>query len=541
VEPHRVAARGPGDGRVDDGRITAVHNPARWNPCGASGSRRRDGCQAVAAGYDDGDEADVLTVAPAPPPGAPPALSAFLRGVGRRALLFASLQAGEGPAIDAALSGAVARFAAEAEDLPMGRWPAWFWKQVLASLPGSGAATVPPGTPPGFDLLPALGAGTRVPLLLALVAGLDEEDGAAALGVDAEVWRLALRRAAPHDVDGRFDEPAWRALATASRDAQRALPDARLAWWDRACEAALAARKSARPPATDGGHGPRRRRALPALWAAVAACVLAFAATFVPWDKIFGDAGNAGDANPLPVEGIPLAASASPAATYDAAFALRHHPDLPRLLAGDDALLRELDFGAWYAAQRAAEDDAGNIAPAVQVGTPAGTAVAGGSPFQPRQLPAFDALSSAQRRELEQRIAAEDALRPEARGALRERWEAWQRMPAPEQLEVRRALAAFATLPEEARQSLRDAFAIQSVDLQHGWLLGPTLGRRWPRLQPLLQQVPAAEREPLLARLHAMDTASLDALGVLAQRTPPQSRETLRRRLLAENAPAQTR
>jgi hypothetical protein len=49
----------------------------------------------------------------------------------------------------------------------------------------------------------------------------------------------------------------------------------------------------------------------------------------------------------------------------------------------------------------------------------------------------------------------------------------------------------------------------------------------------LLQQVPATERESLLARLHAMDSAALDALALLAQRTPPQERDALRKRLMA--------
>lgn len=491
--------------------------------------RLRAGCQAVDAGYDGGDEADLLTVAPAPPPGAPPALSAFLRGVGRRALLFAFLQAGDGSAGEAALAGALTRFAGEAEALPMGRWPAWFWKQLLASLPRNDTdATAPSATVPGFEPLSPLGAGARIPLFLALVAGLDEEDGAAALGVDAAVWRLALRRAAPHDADGRFDEAAWRALAAASRDAQRALPDARLAWWDRACEAALAARGADPSPGADVAIDPaRRRRTLRLLWAAVAACALAFAATFVPW-KAFS--GHRGDADLPPAKGVPLAAASSPTATYDAAFALRHQPDLPRLLAGEGALLGELDFGAWYAAQRAAAGDAGVVAVAA---IPAGDAS-----FAPRPLPAFDALSPAQRRELQQRAARDEALPREARGALRERWDAWQRMPAAERMAVRGALAAFAALPEDARQPLRDAFAAQPLDLQRGWLLGPTLGERWPRLQPLLQQVPAAERGPLLARLHAMDAASLDALGLLAQRAPPQSRDALRHRLLAEGVSA---
>jgi hypothetical protein len=37
----------------------------------------------------------------------------------------------------------------------------------------------------------------------------------------------------------------------------------------------------------------------------------------------------------------------------------------------------------------------------------------------------------------------------------------------------------------------------------------------------------------LLARLHAMDAASLDALGELALRTPPQARDALRLQLVS--------
>jgi hypothetical protein len=109
-------------------------------------------------------------------------------------------------------------------------------------------------------------------------------------------------------------------------------------------------------------------------------------------------------------------------------------------------------------------------------------------------------------------------------------------MPAAERSAVRAALAAFAALPPDARQALRDAFAEQPGDLQRGWLLGPALGAQWPRLQPLLQQVPAGEREPLLARLRTLDARALDALAVLAQRTPPQAREALRQQVLSGHA-----
>lgn len=487
-------------------------------------------------------------MAPAPTTGAPPALSAFLRGVGRRALLFAALQADEGPAVDAALAQAAARFAAGAEELPMGAWPARFWGGLVAALPRpGGSGTTPPGPGfPGLQALAGLGSGARTAMLLALVAGLDEEDGGAALGVDAATWRMALRRAAPRDAAGDFDEPEWRALAAAVRDAQRDLPDARLAWWDHVAAAALASRARApASPTPEGGDrdAGRRRRTLRLLWGAVGACALALAATFLPWRAWFPGEGNV---NPASATAVPLGDAESPDARYDAAFALRHHPDLPRLLAGEDALLRDLDFGAWYAARRASADPAMPGAPdavpdaqdaqdaqdtAVDTAAAQPVPAQGLAPVAPQPLPAFDAMSPGQLTLLGQRAAASDALPPGMRGELRERWDAWERLPARERDAVRAALAAFAGLPADARQALRDEYAALPTDLQHGWLLGPTLGARWPLLQPLLQQVPADEREPLLAHLHAMDAAALDAFGEIARRTPPQARDALRREL----------
>ena len=75
---------------------------------------------------------------------------------------------------------------------------------------------------------------------------------------------------------------------------------------------------------------------------------------------------------------------------------------------------------------------------------------------------------------------------------------------------------------------------------RRGWLLGPRLGLAWPRLQPLLMQVPADEREPLLAALHTLSPLQLDDLATLAQRTPPQERDALRRGLLATAQPDRT-
>lgn len=464
-------------------------------------------------------------MAPVPPPGASPALSAFLRGVGSRALLFADLQGGVGPSADAVLARVVRRFVAEAETLPMARWPAWFWQHLLAGLPWPGADAAPPAAAwPGFERLPPPGTGARASLLLALVAGLDEEDGGAALGVDAATWRLALRRAAPHDADGHFDEAGWRTLAAAARDAQRALPASRLQAWAQACDAALAARE-VRPAMQAEGDAAaaHRRRVLRVLWIAVGACVLALAATFVPWRAWQHDAADGGAAAPVAAVGVALGDASTPRARYDDAFALQHHPDLALLLAGADARLRAFDLSSWYAAQRAAESRAGD-APAMPAE----------APFV---APAFDALPPASVAALRERAAAWDRLPRTERGALRERWLAWQRLPAPQRAAVRAAGDAFVVLPPERQAALREEFSAQPLDLQRGWLLGPVLGARWAQLQPLLMQVPDEEREPLLARLHAMDAASLDALAVRAQREPPQSREALRRDLIGGSAP----
>jgi hypothetical protein len=45
-------------------------------------------------------------------------------------------------------------------------------------------------------------------------------------------------------------------------------------------------------------------------------------------------------------------------------------------------------------------------------------------------------------------------------------------------------------------------------------------------------QVPGAQREPLLEALRALGPQQRADLGVLAQRTPPQDRDRLRRELL---------
>ena len=130
------------------------------------------------------------------------------------------------------------------------------------------------------------------------------------------------------------------------------------------------------------------------------------------------------------------------------------------------------------------------------------------------------------------------SMSPEQKREVRSRYAAWQALPASEQQRIRQAAAAIAALPEAQRQALHARY--MAIDQMHrdGWLLGPQLGVLYPRLQPLLGYLPAAEREPVIALLRQLDAAQLEQLSLISQRTPPQQREELRTQLLAL-APAQ--
>ncbi|MFC7301751.1 DUF3106 domain-containing protein [Cognatiluteimonas weifangensis] len=148
----------------------------------------------------------------------------------------------------------------------------------------------------------------------------------------------------------------------------------------------------------------------------------------------------------------------------------------------------------------------------------------------------WQALAPAQQQALQQRRRAWDALPLAERRERRERWQAWQALPPREQWQVRTAADAFAALPPAQQQALRAHYALLDAGTRHGWLLGPTLGAAYPRLQPLLLQVPAAQRAPLLAVLRTLTPAELDALAILAQRIAPPQRDALRRELISTSA-----
>jgi hypothetical protein len=317
---------------------------------------------------------------------APAALAAFLRGVERRGAVFAELQCGDAGCGDAALAAAMRAFREGAAASPISDWPSRFWGLLLAAPVLRRAA---PGAdwPGALSALARLGTGPRAALLLRLVAGLHETEAATALGVAPPTYRLALQRALPRHANGAPDEDAWHALAEATQLAIRQLPPTRLARLAQLREAALQPR---RPPASvrrrrPTAAGSRPRWLLPALWTGLAACAMAFVASFVlPTTGLRHD-----DGEPR-IQREPLPPAEQPASRFDAQTAVLTDRDFEMLLAeGDADVAGDVGFQSWYAAQlAAAEPDSPTepmaIADALEASTTTTAATALGSDDAPR-------------------------------------------------------------------------------------------------------------------------------------------------------------
>lgn len=290
-------------------------------------------------------------VPPSPWSAAPAALSAFLRGVERRAAVLAELQAGDATAGDAVVIAAMRHFRAEAADLAMSDWPSRFWALLLAE-PRLRERT-PVSLPlDATDNLGELGGGPRAALLLRLAAGLSEGEAAAALGVPVPAYRLALQRALPHGPDGEPDPLAWQRLREQVQRRIKILSPQRLLALGQARDAVLAGAPEtpAAAPARRSKDRPARswpRRGLLALlWLLLLACAAAFTATFFwPLDRLLGQQFGGVTVRSLAVAEPPLA-------RYGAEAGLISHPDFA-LLADPEGLAAstDLDFHAWLAGQ----------------------------------------------------------------------------------------------------------------------------------------------------------------------------------------------
>lgn len=144
----------------------------------------------------------------------------------------------------------------------------------------------------------------------------------------------------------------------------------------------------------------------------------------------------------------------------------------------------------------------------------------------------LQAMTPAQRNQLEQRLVAWDALSTSERDDRRARYQAWRALTAGERTELARVATELAAFPPERAQALRTQFDLLDASVQRGWRLGPALGADYDRLQPLLAYVAPGQRQPLLAALRQMDPQQRADLAVLAQRTSPQARQELRDALL---------
>ena len=146
-------------------------------------------------------------------------------------------------------------------------------------------------------------------------------------------------------------------------------------------------------------------------------------------------------------------------------------------------------------------------------------------------------MTPEQRAAFRQRVVEWDAQVPARQRERREAWQAWLALPVTERERLQAAASDYAALPVEKQQALRAQYDALDGSDQRGWLLGPVLGADYPKLHALVAQVPAAQRDALLAALRSLSPAGRADLAVLAQRTPPQARDALRTQLLAVPMP----
>ena len=441
----------------------------------------------------------------APDTPSPAAVTAFLRGIDRRARLFAEVQAGDEASARHALAVVARVFASEAGQWPIAEWPRQYWRLLLAA-PSMRKPPVagPAARLPGIARLPVE---ARAAVLLHLVAALDDADAAGALGIGTAAYQARIRDALPLDALGQPDVDVWRAWrAAAERElAQPTEPEA-----PTAVPARPAPQVRAHSPSVDVDT--RHRHRLRWLWIGVALCVVAMVATFFlhPRGREVLDQWRA------EIKREPLDAAATPKARFDAAD-LALHPDRDLLsMPGELAFAHQLPLLAWLV-------DAGadpRAADAVRLPVIVQAANAGIATI------ASDDVA------LRRRVQRWTALPPKARAARRGAWQAWRALPAVERMRLRDTAARWRLLASEEQAALRARFDALPADARHGWWLGPELGRDWPRVAPLFAFAAESQRDPLLALLRAADAEDIDALERLAQITPPEERDALRLDLL---------
>ena len=314
-----------------------------------------------------------MMAAPAPSPtAAANALSAFLKGVERRALVVAELQAGDSAVADRAVAVAMRAFTQSAAHLPMADWPLRFWGLLCGTpqlrQPSAGQ------WPPSVAHLQSLAAAERLALLLRIGAGLDEQTAPLVLGQDAARYRQALAAACPLDARGEPDAGAWRALAEQVQLQVRELPADRLQPLQRLYGSSEVARPAAPlaapPPRQKPARRPRRQRPRWSwrTWLLLCLPLLLLAVVAAWWWQ-----GRAADSAPVPAaEGMlgdigPVQVEALPAGDGpEAVPAVDNHADEDAAMLADPdlALAVDADFYAWHAAGGPLPADESQLQPA---------------------------------------------------------------------------------------------------------------------------------------------------------------------------------
>lgn len=262
---------------------------------------------------------------------------AFLRGIERRAWVFALTQCGDEALARHALAAALREFVVESRGEALARWPLHFWTALLRQ-PDLTRVREDGHTP-----LAALTVGPRAALLLRLVAGLDFGHAADVLGVGESAYRFALSRAL---ADWAQVDPAPGALEALRDDLLAQVKHLDAARADDLAALRVAALAPDAPAVVPLAPPPPFVRLLPRrwpVWALVALVVLAlaFAATFL-WPL-----GN--PLAPNATEALPVAASPSPPGYDDSAVVT--HPDYALLAASADRpAIDEVALLSWIAA-----------------------------------------------------------------------------------------------------------------------------------------------------------------------------------------------
>ncbi len=472
-----------------------------------------------------------------------PALSAFLRGIERRAFVFAQVQCGADEVAEAALGRAMRAFKLASVSSPLAAWPAGFWALLMAQAElSAGHSEVPE--------LRGLSSGPRAALLLRMVAGLDFPHAAGVLGISEATYRFALQRALLQLAEGGISYAVLGALRERLHRQVKTLPETRTASLAELRQRVLADTPEA-PPAVAKPISPRWRRWG---WAALALLALAFAATFWTPAPVLPPGGT----QVLPVEAAPAPAPASVSSDWVT------HPDFAQLAApGDEPVAAELALLSWIASDEAAaaatdpapatpavpappaapvEDDASADFPSLPQAQRALLAPLAGawpgleaSTRQRLQANAahWVALDAGQRQALSARMAAWDGLPAAERAQRRGAFAAWEALSPTERERLHAAADRLAAMPAEQRQALRDAFEALPPDQRQDWWLGPDIGAGFAQLRPLFAFVPEGERTALLALLRTLSPQARADLGLLARRLPANQRESLRRDLMA--------